>query len=615
MRHRLLSVCAAAALTACSVQQESPVSTEQALAPTETEKLNRWFDEKYDELMRFSPLSKTFFGIKDEDYGRVDDLSDEGLDEALAWKRRAAAELTATFDYDALSEEGKDSYDFWIHLADQAVAEDAFRSNDYVFHQNSAQVLFPQLLIAQHQVASAADMEDYVSRIRELARAIRQLIVHARNAAENGIHAPYFGFDAAIEQARGLLKGRPFDASENDSPVWADVKREIAALVQQETIDDAKATELLDSAKLALQQHWKPAYESLIEWLVSDRSNAAEVASGIGSFPNSKAHYAERLAYHTTTDLTARQIHNIGLANVRRIHAEMEVIKAQVGFKGSLQEFFVMLREAKDDPRLYFPNTDEGRQSYLDGSTAAIENIKSQLPDFFGLLPKADLVVKRVESFRERPGAAQHYFPSSADGSRPGVYYAHLIDMSGMPKYDMEVIAYHEGLPGHHMQIAIANELENVPEFRKRSLVTAYVEGWGLYTEELAKEMPGTYRDPYSDFGRLKTQIWRAIRLVVDTGLHALGWTEQQAMDYMRENAPISDSQAQSEVRRYIVFPGQATSYMIGMLKIRELRERAEKALGNRFDVRAFHDTVLDQGPMPLGLLERKVDRWIAAHG
>lgn len=616
----LLSVCrylgylGCLALTACSGQPSSPMAQAQTASQTETQKLNVWLDEKYDAQMRFSPLAKTFFGIKDEDYGRIDDFSEQGLAEVLAWKRRTAAELKAEIDYGALTEEGKDSYDFWIHLAEQSVAEDAFRSNDYVFHQNSAQVLFPQLLIAQHQVSSVADMQAYVSRIRESARAIDQLIGHARRAASRGVHAPYFGFDAAIEQSRNLIAGRPLDESEKDHPVWADVKREIETLAEQGEIDDAQATALLESARTALVQKWQPAYEVLIEWLEEDRVNADAVASGVGSFPNGAAYYAERLAYHTTTDLTAEQIHEIGLDNVRRLHAEMEVIKRQVGFDGSLQDFFVMLRESRDDARFYFPNTEEGRRGYLDESAAAINNIKSQLPKYFGLLPKADLVVKRVESFRERAGAAQHYYPSSADGARPGVYYAHLIDMTTMPKYDLEVIAYHEGLPGHHMQLAIGNELQNVPNFRKRSLITAYVEGWGLYTEQLAKEMPGTYQDPYSDFGRLKAQIWRAIRLVVDTGLHAFGWTEQQAMDYMRDNSPITDGQAQSEIRRYIVFPGQATSYMIGMLKIRELREQAEKTLGSRFDIRAFHDTILGQGPMPLDLLERKVARWIKQH-
>ena len=283
------------------------------------------------------------------------------------------------------------------------------------------------------------------------------------------------------------------------------------------------------------------------------------------------------------------------------------------GFEGSLAEYFVFLRDTKDDERLYYPNTDEGRQGYIDDATAAIDNIKTMLPDYFGILPKADMVVKRVEPFREQDGAAQHYYPSTPDGSRPGIYYAHLSDMTAMPKRELEVIAYHEGLPGHHMQIAIAQELEGVPTFRTQAGFTAYIEGWALYTEWLAKQMPGTYQDPLSEFGRLGSEMWRAIRLVLDTGLHAKGWTEQQAVDYFKENSAITEEQARSEVRRYMVLPGQATSYKIGMLKIQELLAKSQAELGDKFDYRDFHDVILGGGAVPLSVLERIVDNWIAS--
>jgi uncharacterized protein (DUF885 family) len=292
----------------------------------------------------------------------------------------------------------------------------------------------------------------------------------------------------------------------------------------------------------------------------------------------------------------------------------MEAIRKEVGFQGDLRAFFAELRDKKDDPRYYFPDTDAGREAYIRESAAAIDRIKAVLPKYFGLLPKADIVVKRVEPFREQPGAAQHYFPSTPDGSRPGVYYAHLSDMTAMPKAELEVVAYHEGLPGHHMQIAIAQELEGIPTFRRQFGVTAYAEGWGLYSEWLAREMPGTYQDPYSRFGRLGSEIWRAIRLVVDTGLHAKGWSEEQAVRYFLDNSATTDAQARSEIRRYIVLPGQATGYKIGMLKIQELRRKAESALGSRFDIRGFHDTILGGGAMPLTMLEARVDRWIADH-
>ena len=293
----------------------------------------------------------------------------------------------------------------------------------------------------------------------------------------------------------------------------------------------------------------------------------------------------------------------------------MVAIKDEVGFKGDLPAFFAELRDSKDNPTYYYPNTDEGRQAYIADATAAIDKIKAVLPKYFGILPKADLVVRRVEAFREQPGAAQHYFPGTPDGSRPGIYYAHLLDMKAMPKSELEVIAYHEGLPGHHMQISIAQELTTVPTFRRQAGFTAYSEGWGLYSEWLAREMPGTYLTPYSRFGRLGSEIWRAIRLVVDTGLHSKGWSEEQAVQDFLSNSATTEAQARSEIRRYMVLPGQATSYKIGMLKIQELRRKAESALGARFDIRAFHDTVLGGGALPLTILEKRVDRWVASVG
>ena len=338
----------------------------------------------------------------------------------------------------------------------------------------------------------------------------------------------------------------------------------------------------------------------------------ANVGTGVGALPNGEAFYNERLANNTTTNLTANEIHEIGLSEVARLRSEMEAVREQVGFEGDLGAFFAELRDNKDDRRYYYPDTDEGRQAYIDDATAAIDGVKAKLPDYFGILPKADMVVKRVEAFREQPGAAQHYSASTPDGSRPGVYYAHLSDMKAMPKRELEVIAYHEGLPGHHMQVAIQQELESVPTFRTQTGFTAYSEGWGLYSELLAKEMDGTYADPYSEFGRLGSEIWRAIRLVIDTGLHSKGWTEDEAVAYFQANSAVTDAQARSEVQRYMVLPGQATSYKIGMMKIVELRKKAEAALGDKFDIKGFHDTVLGGGAMPLSILERRVDQWIA---
>jgi uncharacterized protein (DUF885 family) len=277
-----------------------------------------------------------------------------------------------------------------------------------------------------------------------------------------------------------------------------------------------------------------------------------------------------------------------------------------VGFDGSLQEFFTHMREA---PQFYYPDTDEGREQYLREATAAIDAMREKLPEAFGLLPKADLVVKRVEPFRERAVGLAFYQYPPADGSRPGAYYANLYDMKSMPSYQLEALAYHEGIPGHHMQRAITVELQGIPEFQKYAIFTAFSEGWGLYSEQLAKEMGG-YRDEYADFGRLALEVWRAARLVVDTGLHDKRWTREQAIDYLVGNTPHSPYEAEKAIERYAVFPGQATAYMIGKLKILELREKARATLGEKFDIRGFHDEVLKDGPVPLTILEAKIDAW-----
>ncbi len=613
-----LTACGQTSNTSAPLEAETP-PVEAVAEPTaeeiaaETERLNTWFEEKFEAEVLESPIRLTFLG-RDERQEEIDDFSEAALDAQLERSRANLAELKANFDYNKLTADAKISYDIWVYQAERAEAADEFRYNTYVFEQMQAiHSFFPQLLIAFHKVVDGEDMDNYLARVSGSARAIDQLIAASKRVAEDGVRPPYFAFDAVIDESRKIITGAPFDESGEDSPVWADAQAKIANLLEQGEIDQAKADQLSNDIRTALVEEWQPAYERLIAWQEEDRVNATPAAQGVSALPNGMAYYNERLANQTTTDLTADEIHEIGLAEVARIRGEMETIKEEFGFEGTLPEFFAYLRDTKDDERLYYPNTDEGRQGYIDDATAAIDGIKAVLPDYFGILPKADMVVKRVEPFREQAGAAQHYFPSTPDGSRPGVYYAHLLDMEQMPKRELEVIAYHEGLPGHHMQIAIQQELEGVPTFRTQAGFTAYSEGWGLYSEWLSKEMPGTFEDPLSDFGRLGSEMWRAVRLVVDTGLHAKGWSEQEAIDYFLANTAAPEGQARSEVRRYIVLPGQATSYKIGMLKIQELRRKAEAELGDDFDIRAFHDTVLGGGAMPLAILERRIDEWIAS--
>lgn len=573
--------------------------------------LTEWLDAQYEEQILQSPLGLTYLG-RSERKDELDEFSFESFKRKLAWQAASVAEMEALFDRAALSEAEKLSYDLWKYSFEKTAASEQYFFNGLIFDQmNGIHSYVPTFLINFHTVESAEDFEALIARVNLVESRMADAIEVARKSSANGVIAPYFAMDGVIEQSEKIISGQPFDQEADfDNALWADMKRDLAGLVEAGVIDSAAATSLEARAQDALLNSFGPAYRNIITWAKEERQSSPEVATGIGSQPGGDAYYEHLLASQTTTDLTADEIHNIGLKEVSRLRLEMLGIMEEVEFKGDLQAFFEEVRTAEWN---YYPDTDEGRQAYIDDATLAIDELKALLPTYFGLLPKADLVVKRVEAFRERDGAAQHYFPGTPDGSRPGTYYAHLSDMTAMPKNQLEVIAYHEGLPGHHMQISIAQELEGVPQFQTQLGFTAYVEGWALYSEQLASEMPGTYKDAYQQFGRLSSEIWRAIRLVVDTGLHAKGWTEQQAIDYFMANSPEPYESIRSEVRRYIVYPGQATTYKIGMIKILELRARAIEELGDKFDIRGFHDTVLGAGALPLDFLEKRVVQWIEA--
>lgn len=573
---------------------------------SESERLNAWFEDRYLEQLEFSPFWATFFGHKIR-YDEIDDLSEEAEDRQLAWQRETVNTMTREFDYAALTPDAQISYDIWQYQYETAAANAEFRANQYVFTQGGWHVMLPTFMINLHSVDEPGDMDAYIKRLGEIPRALDQLIDRAQKYAQNGVRPPRFAYESVVEQARAVITGEPFSEG-GDSSLWSDANRKIESLLESGSITAEDAEAYREAAHDSLSTNFQDAYERLIAWIESDLEHTDEMASGVGKLPDGAAYYRQLLRSHTTTDMTADEIHELGLVEVARLRGEMEGIKRAVGFKGDLQAFFEFVR---DDPQFYFPNTDEGRQAYIDEVEDKLAFINGRLPEYFGVLPEADLVIKRVEPYREEDGAAQHYFPPTPDGARPGTYYIHLSDMSAMPRPQLEVVAYHEGNPGHHMQIAIALELDDVPTFRTQTFVTAYNEGWGLYAELLALEM-GAYDDPYSDFGRLSSEMWRALRLVVDTGLHSEGWSEQQAVDFMMENSAEPLASVTSEVQRYLVGPGQATAYKIGMIKIQELRSRAEEALGDRFDIRAFHDKVLTGGPMPLAILDRHLDNWIA---
>jgi len=598
-------------LVACSEptesQSEAAIST--ASQQTETQRLNAWLDEQYAEQLETSPMTKTALGDK-TDYGQLDDFSLAAEERDLEWLRESVTTMLSEFDYAQLTDDGKLSYDMWKFSLERAEAGVPFRQHGYIFGRGGPHAYLPNFLINFHRVDTVADLDAYVSRLRELDRVFTELLERSRAASAAGIRQPRFGYDFALAEIERVTAGAPFSNSDSspNSPLWTDLQSKTTALIDEGLLSAEEAQVYFQQIQALLAGEVKNAYEEVAAWLREDRELASEEAQGVWALPDGEAFYNYRLAQMTTVDLTAEEIHQIGLDEVARIQAEMETIKQQVGFDGSLQEFFTFMRE---DEQFYFPNTDEGRQAYLDLNNKYLDAIALKLPDYFGRLPKAALEVRRVEAFREQAGGAQHYSAGPPDGSRPGVFYSHMSDMSTLPIFQLEDVAYHEGSPGHHMQISIQQELEDVPKFRTQYRTTAYTEGWGLYSEWLAKEMGG-FEDPYSDFGRLGGEIWRAIRLVVDTGIHSKRWTEEEAVQYFLANSPQAEGAVRSEIKRYIATPGQATAYKIGMLKIQEVRRNAEQALGEAFDIREFHDIVLGAGALPLPLLEARVNRWIS---
>ncbi|WP_295804250.1 DUF885 family protein [uncultured Microbulbifer sp.] len=626
MRKVLLSVVIASVIAGCQQSEEpkkpepqADVSAVQAVdqaggeqvaqdQAAETERLGKWLDERYEEQLQFSPMQLSYLGRK-EQYDKIDDMTRAADQRELDWKAKTVAEMQEKFDYDKLDTIGKETYDLWIFQYEQAKAGKPFWDHGYFAGElGGPEAQLPTFMINQHKVDTEEDMRAYIARLGGISTALGQLLERAQGSAAKGIRPPRFAYDLAIERAQKVTSGQPFSDGD-DAPLLADAKGKIEALKKGGKIDDKTAEELLAGVNKALKEQLKPSYDAYIAWLQEDRTNAGEEAKGVSELPDGEAFYSNRLANYTTLPLTAEEVHQIGLDEVARIRKEMEAIKEKVGFDGDLQEFFAFIRT---DDQFYYPNTDEGRKGYLDDTRGFIDAIHKKLPEYFGILPKAGLEVKRVEAFREVPGGAQHYQPGTPDGSRPGTYYVHMSDMSALSSTDMETTAYHEAIPGHHMQISIAQELEGIPQFRTQARFTPYSEGWALYSEALAKQM-GQFQDPYKDFGRLTAEMWRAIRLVVDTGMHAKGWSQEQAVEYFLDNSAVPEGAVRSEVRRYLTLPGQATSYKIGMLKILELRDKAQQELGDQFDIRRFHDTVLGGGALPLPLLEKRVDNWIAS--
>jgi uncharacterized protein (DUF885 family) len=598
-------IMSAALFAACSGEHTAAVVTAEQLAKNDAA-LTAYLDAEYEKELLDSPEEMTSQGRKDR-YGELDDRSEAAAEKRLAWRRQSVADMKAKFDPNALGEDARLSYDIWDLELKRNEERAKWRRHRYVFSRGSDPTGLPQFLINFHRVDERSDIEAYIARIGLLDEALDQEIVRAKAAAADGIHMPTFRYDEALSELNRVTSGAPFTTGK-DSALFADAKAKIKSLQDAGKITAEQAGAYVTQLADVMTKQMKPAYDRVAAFLAEDKPNGQKPdKQGALALPDGANYYNASLYLQTTTDLTANEIHEIGLKEVARIRDEMEKIKESVHFKGTLEKFFVFMRT---DKRFYLPNNDAGAAEYLKLADGYLSAMKKKLPEYFGILPKADLIVKRVESFREQPGGAQHYFAGTPDGSRPGIFYAHLSDMNAMPTYQLENIAYHEGVPGHHMQISIQQELTGLPKFRTQYGYGAFAEGWGLYAEALAKEM-GFDSDPYNDFGRLSGEIWRAIRLVVDTGIHSKGWTQQQAEDYFLANSAQPAQAIKSEIERYILGPGQATSYKIGMMAIQRLRDEAKAALGAKFDYRTFHDTVLNGGSLPIPVLEAKVHRWI----
>jgi len=571
----------------------------------QNQKLDAWFETVFIEGLHKYPQFMTSLGMK-KDYDKWNDPSKAFNLEEVEQTRRDLDHMRATFEMDDLDTDHQLSYRLFEIQSQQEIDGARWWDYGYTFNQMfGVQSGIPSFLINRHRIDTLSDAEAYVTRLNGVEAYLAVHVENEKTSAANGIQPPLYVYAHVIRDAKNIIVGAPFSEGE-PSTLWADFTKKIDKL----DITDEQRETLNADAITALKTSFKPAFENLIAEMEIMQANAT-TDDGVWRLPDGAEYYADRLERMTTTKMSAKEIHELGLSEVARIHDEMRGIMKQVGFEGTLQEFFA---QVKNDPAQYYEDSDAGREAYLKDASSIIDIMKTRLDDVFIVKPKADLIVKKVEAFREKSAGKAFYNQPSADGSTPGTYYANLYAITDMPKYQMEALAYHEGIPGHHMQIAIQMELETVPKFRKYGRFTAYSEGWGLYSEYLPKEM-GFYADPYSDFGRLAMELWRAARLVVDTGLHDKKWTRQEAIDYLTTNTPNAENDAIKAIERYIIMPGQATAYKIGMIKILSLREAAKTKLGDKFDIREYHDVIISSGPVPLSIMEERVDAWVASKG
>lgn len=523
------------------------------------------------------------------------------LDRMFAKLKVVDKTLNSYADED-LTESERLSKEIANYLVDAALNAEPYRFHNYPVNQLfGVQNGYPSFMEAQHRVVDVEGGEHYLSRLKEVDRKFGQVVDGLKLRESKGILPPQFVIDRVLDEMNGFV-----ETPVKENILYTSLEKKLSEI---EEISDEDKSRLLAGAEQNIKQYVHPAYQKLIDFFTDarERSNSDD---GIWRLPGGDQVYANALKFFTTTDYSAEKIHNIGLSEVDRIQTEILKILEAEGFDTS-QGFSHAIELMAADERFYYEDSDAGREQILKDYQTILDEIDAGMDKAFRVRPKAGMEVVRIPQFKEKTSPGAYYQGPSLDGSRPGRFFANLYDIKATPKYGMRTLAYHEGIPGHHFQIAIAMELEGLPLFRNFSPFTAYTEGWALYSEQVAWEM-GYQDDPFDNIGRLQAELFRAVRLVVDTGLHHKRWTREQSIDYMKTNTGMAQSDVVSEIERYIVMPGQATSYKVGMMKMLELRTKAQNALGEQFDIRDFHDVVLKNGAVPLDVLERLIDKYIS---
>ena len=546
--------------------------------------------------MRILPTWADFYSDK------LDDASPAHADD-MAVMVKDDLDMLHRYDRDALDAEGKLSYDALEFFLKDQVEGEQFRYNDFPVNQMfGIQSNLPNFMADTHQVNNTADAENYIKRLDRFPLQFAQVVEGLKLREGKGAIPPKFTVDKVLEQMRGFIAMPPAE-----NMLYTSLKEKLEKL-GADKLDQASRDDLLMRAQASIDANVYPAYRDLIAYFTSLQPKATQNL-GAWSLPDGDAYYAWCVRSHTTTNMTPAEVHDLGLSEVARISAEMDVILRDQGLtEGSIGE---RVQQLARQPEQMYANTAEGKAAMIAGYQAILDEVNANLGDAFNRRPKLGVEVKAVPAFSEKTAPGAYYQDGAFDGSRPGVFYANMRDPGETPKFAMRTLAYHEGIPGHHFQITIAQELQDVPFFRRVLPFTAYSEGWALYAERLAWEL-GFEKDPLDNLGRLRDEMMRAVRLVVDSGIHYKRWTREQAIAYMLENTGMGEGDVTAEIERYFVNPGQALAYKAGMLKILALREKAKQELGDKFKLGEFHDQVLTHGALPLSLVERVIDDWIA---